>query len=134
MSKVIVCGFGTFGKALTKMLREHGINTVVIDAKKELEETVKETGAYFINGDATNLETLKRARAEDADAIAIALDDDAKNLFVVINARTLNKKAVIVARVNEEFVKEKLIEAGANYVVMPMKAAAKEIAEELERM
>jgi voltage-gated potassium channel Kch len=50
----------------------------------------------------------------------------------VLTARDLNKKLFIAARANDEFVREKLIEAGADYIVMPQRAASAEILKELE--
>jgi voltage-gated potassium channel Kch len=61
----------------------------------------------------------------------VVIDDDAKNLFTVLAAHDMNKKLFIAARANDDFVREKLIEAGADYIVMPQRTASKEILNEL---
>ena len=128
---VIVCGFGILGQKIVDVLAEHNVKFIVIDSDAKVATLVKEYGHDCIEGDATRSRTLRLAGIEKAKAIAIALDDDAKNLFTVLTARDLNKNIFIAARANDEFVRNKLIEAGADYVVMQQKAASKEIADEL---
>ncbi|MGC8652110.1 MAG: NAD-binding protein [Candidatus Micrarchaeia archaeon] len=128
---VIVCGFGILGQKVVDVLAEHGMKFIVIDNDPKVANIIREYGYDVIEGDATRSRTLRLAGIERAKAIAIALDDDAKNLFTVLTARDLNKDIFIAARANDEFVRSKLIEAGADYVVMPQKAASKEIADEI---
>lgn len=128
---VIICGYGIVGQKIADVLAEHNLPFVVIDNTESRAAKLKELGLNVIEGDATHSRTLKSAGIENAKAIAIAVDDDAKSLFIVLTARDLNKKIFITARANDEFVREKLIEAGADYVAMPQKAASKEIVKEL---
>lgn len=113
------------------MLIENGIQFVVIDADEKLVERMQELGIKTIHGDATLSRTLKEAGIENAKAIALAMDNDAKNLFGVLTAHDLNKNLFITTRANDDFVREKLVEAGADHIVMPQKAASKEIVKEL---
>ena len=119
------------GQKIADVLAEHSLPFVVIDNTPSRAAKLKELGINVIEGDATHSRTLKSAGIENAKAIAIAVDDDAKSLFIVLTARDLNKKLFITARANDEFVREKLIEAGADYVAMPQRAASKEIVKEL---
>lgn len=128
---VIVCGYGIVGQKVVEVLAEHNIRFAIIEIDPKKVEMLKETGYTVIEGDATYSRILKSAGIESAKAIAIVLDDDAKNLFTVLAAHDLNKKIFIAARANDEFVREKLIEAGADYIVMPQTTASKEIVNEL---
>ena len=128
---VIVCGYGILGQKVVDVLSEHNVNFVVIDINPKIVEKLKELGFDTIEGDATHSKILRDASINTARAVAIALDDDAKNLFTVLTARDMNKNIFIAARANDEFVREKLIEAGADYIVMPHKVASKEIVKEL---
>ncbi|HVC58506.1 MAG TPA: NAD(P)-binding protein [Candidatus Acidoferrales bacterium] len=130
---VIVCGYGVVGQKVTDVLLERGIRFIVIDMDPKKIELMRQLGVDAIEGDATHSRVLKEAYVDTARAIAIVLDDDAKNLFSVLTARDMNKKIFITARANDEFVREKLIEAGADYVVMPQKVASKEILKELTK-
>lgn len=131
---VIVCGYGIVGQKVVEVLSERNINFVVIELDPKKVEHLKELGCTVIEGDATYSRVLKSAGIENAKAIAIVLDDDAKNLFTVLAAHDLNKRLFITARANDEFVREKLIEAGADYIVMPQKTASKEIVAEIVKL
>ena len=130
---VIVCGFGVVGSKVVETLVSRDIRFIVIDNDPKKIARLNELGYAGIEGDATHSKLLREAGIERARAIAICLDDDAKNLFTVLTARDLNKKIFIAARANDEFVREKLIDAGADYIVMPQRAASAEIIKELER-
>jgi voltage-gated potassium channel len=128
---VIVCGYGTLGEKVVDVLSGHNIPFILIEIDSKKATRARELGYYVVEGDATRSQVLKSANITGARAVAIALDDDAKNLFTVLTARDLNKKLFIAARANDEFVREKLIEAGADYIVMPQMAASREIINEL---
>jgi len=128
---VIVCGYGTVGQKVIDVLYEHSVHFVVIELDPKKVEHLRELGYNVIEGDATYSKTLKSAGIDNAKAIAVVMDDDAKNLFTVLAAHDINKRLFIAARANDDFVREKLIEAGADYIVMPQRAASKEIVSEL---
>ncbi len=128
---VIVCGYGIVGRKIIDMLIERNIDFVVIEVNADLAKRCQELGYKTMNADATSSRTLKSAGIASAKAIAIVMDNDAKNLFAVLTARDLNKNIFIATRSNDDFVKEKLVDAGADYIVMPQKTASKEIVREL---
>ncbi|MGC8478735.1 MAG: NAD-binding protein [Candidatus Micrarchaeia archaeon] len=128
---VIVCGYGTVGEKVVETLLGKGVKFVIVETDPQKVEKIKELGYNVISGDATTSKSLKEASIETAKAVAIAMDNDAKDLFAVLTARDLNPKAFIATRANDAFVKEKLVEAGADYVVLPQKSASKEILNEI---
>lgn len=130
---VIVCGFGSVGQKIVDVLVDKRVPFVVIEMDLAKTERIRELDYKVINGDATLSRTLKDAGIESAKSIAMAMDNDAKNLFGVLTARDLSKKVFIATRANDEFVREKLVEAGADYIVMPQKTASKEIIRELTK-
>ncbi len=130
---VIICGYGIVGQKIAEQLSEHGVSFVVVDVDSRKVEELAERGYNVVAGDATRSSTLKLAGIMSARAIAIVLDDDAKNLFTVITARDMRKDVFIATRANDAFVREKLIEAGANRIVMPQITASKEIMKEISK-
>ncbi len=128
---VIVCGLGMVGRKVVEILLEHNIGFVVVEIDPRAAARAEELGYKVINGDATASRTLRSAGIMNAKAIAVVMDNDAKNLFTVLTARDLNKKIFIATRSNDDFVREKLVDAGADYIVMPQKTASKEIVREL---
>lgn len=131
---IIVCGYGVVGQKIVDVLLEYNMRFVIIENNQKKIEMLRELGYNVIGGDATYSKTLKSAGIENAKAIAVALDDDAKNLFTVLAAHDLNKKLFIAARANDEFVREKLVEVGADYIVMPQRTASNEILKEIKKI
>ncbi|MDE1870783.1 MAG: NAD-binding protein [Candidatus Micrarchaeota archaeon] len=131
---VIVCGYGVVGQKIVDVLLEYNMSFVVIENDQKKIQMLRELGYNVIEGDATYSRTLKSAGIENAKAIAVALDDDAKNLFTVLAAHDLNKRLFIAARANDEFVREKLVEVGADYIVMPQRTASSEILKEIKKL
>lgn len=130
---VIICGYGLVGEKIADILREHNIEMVVIDSDKAKVDLLMERNMPAILGDATTSRVLRSAGIDRARAIAIVMDDDAKNLFTVITAKSLNEKIIITTRANDEFLKYKLKEAGAKFVATPNKSASEELFRELAK-
>ena len=128
---VIICGYGIVGQKVADVLAENSIKFIIIDSDKEKIDEAINNGYTAILGDATYSNVLKDASIITAKVIAIVMDNDAKNLFTLLTARDLNKKIFIATRANEDLLREKLIDAGANYVIMPQKSASKEVLKEL---
>ncbi len=128
---VIVCGYGIIGQRIVDVLVENKIDFVIIDSDESKVKWIVEKGFKVIHGDATLSPVLKNASISTAKAIAIVMDNDAKDLFTILTARDLNKEIFIVTRANDEFLKEKLLEAGADYITLPQKSASNEILKEL---
>ncbi len=128
---VIICGYGRVGEKIVDVLSENNISFIIIELNAEKAESLRERGYSVLQGDATMLSVLKAASIVTAKAIAIVMDDDAKNLFTILTARDINKSIFIATRANDSFLREKLIEAGADFVVMPQKSASHEILKEL---
>ncbi len=127
----IVCGCGIVGQRIVDILKENNIDFVIIELDQEKARVLKDRGYRVVVGDATQSSVLKGASIETAKAVAVVMDNDAKNLFAVLTARDLNKSVFIATRANDDFLREKLSEAGADYVIMPQKSASKEIIKEL---
>jgi Trk K+ transport system NAD-binding subunit len=74
---------------------------------------------------------LERAGIPRARALATVLPDDAANVFITLSARSLNKKLFIIARGEIPSTESKLVQAGADRVVLPAHIGAERIAEML---
>lgn len=117
---VIVCGFGRNGRQALEELTHHGVEVVVVDSSPGIiEELRKIPSNMYIEGDATNDETLTDANIQNAKALITALPNDADNLFVVLTARELNPNLKIISRASYAQTDKKLKSAGATNVIMP---------------
>ena len=130
---VVVCGYGVVGQKIVEVLEEHGVDFVIVEIAPQVVERVEELDYKIVIGDATTSRSLRMASITTAKAVAIVMDNDAKNLFAVLTARDLNKDLFIATRANDPLVREKMVEAGAYYIAMPQKSASYEILGELTR-
>lgn len=118
---VIVCGFGKYGREITKHFLQHKIPFVVIDINPERIESIQgsESDILYIQDDATHDEALIAAGVGRARSLIAALPEDSDNVFIVLTARQLNPQLDIISRAKDPKSQKKLALAGANHVVMP---------------
>jgi voltage-gated potassium channel len=116
---VIVCGFGRIGEFLATDLRQSQQQFVVIDQNSERFEVAKSLGFLSLNGDATEDSVLASAGIDRARCLVSCLPSDADNVFITLTARNLRPSLEIIARAEHPSTQAKLMQAGANTVVMP---------------
>ncbi|TAL62507.1 MAG: potassium channel protein [Nitrospirae bacterium] len=117
---VIICGYGRNGKQAARVLKSHNQRFVVIEQKGEPVQNMSEKYPHLvITGDATQDEVLMQAGIQRARAVVTTLPVDADNLFIVLSARTLNRKLNIISRASDDNSDKKLKTAGADHVIMP---------------
>ncbi len=126
---VIVCGFGRIGVMLAKELTAGGASFVVLERGDKRFAEVMELGYLCLQGDATDEEALIAAGVKRARVLATVLPDDAANVFITLSARSLNPRLHIIARGEVPSTESKLIQAGADQVVLPTHIGAERIAE-----
>ncbi|WP_298428685.1 potassium channel family protein [Rhodoblastus sp.] len=126
---VIVCGFGRIGQMLCHELKAAKGEFVVIDHAEERIAAARNAGHHVIQGDATDEETMRQAGVTRARALATVLPEDAANVFITLSARSLNSDLTIIARGELPSTESKLIQAGANRVVLPARIGAERVAE-----
>ena len=115
----IVCGFGRTGQILAAELERQNIEFVVIDDDAERIADAVSRGYLTVIGDAAEEENLIAAGVERAKSLITGLPDDVVNVFLTLTSRNLNPKLQIIARVENPSAEKKLIQAGADRVVLP---------------
>ena len=126
---VIVVGFGRIGLMLAKELKAGGAKFVVLEQNESLAQHVRDLGYLCLVGDATDESSLREAGISRARTLASVLPNDAANVFITLSARSLNPEIEIIARGEVPSTESKLIQAGANKVVLPTHIGAERIAE-----
>jgi voltage-gated potassium channel len=116
---VIVCGFGRIGEFLATDLRQSQQHFVVVDHSMERFEEAKALGFLSVHGNATEDSILASAGIERARCLVSCLPSDADNVFITLTARNLCSSLEIIARAEHPSTEAKLMQAGANKVVMP---------------
>jgi len=115
----IVCGYGRMGKIIARELHHEKLPFAIIEKNEVTVDPDEKETQLILQGDATRDELLKRVGIERAKCLISVLPTDAENLYVVLSARGLNPKLLIVARAGEEGSEQKLLRAGADRVVSP---------------
>ncbi|RLB07348.1 MAG: potassium channel protein [Deltaproteobacteria bacterium] len=115
----ILCGYGRIGSFIAKEFGRENVPFVVIEKDLERIKLIEEDGFPYVEGDATEDETLIRAGVEKAKALIASVRSDADNLYITLSARSLNPNLYILSRADEEGAERKLLSAGANRVVSP---------------
>ena len=114
---VIIVGYGLNGRNLARVLKETGIDFVVIEMNPETVKAEKLKGEKFIYGDVTREGILQTAGIERASLIVFAISDPTASKHGLQLAKRTNPKihTVIRARFASEI--DDLIALGADEVI-----------------
>jgi len=125
----IVCGFGDIGSSMSVTLKEAAIPFVIIENKLETAEFASMQNYLVVNGKATYDDTLIEAGIKEARGIVICLGDDSLNMYVSLAARELNPNLLILVRGYKTEGEKRMIRAGANSVIYPLKLGGQQMAQ-----
>jgi voltage-gated potassium channel len=129
----IICGYGRIGQILAHDLTAYGFPFVIVDISDERLAQAEAEGYLFVKGSATEEETLISAGAERARVLATVLPQDTLNVFITLTARNLNRNLRIIARGEQPSTEKKLLQAGADEVVLPAAIGGARIAHIITR-
>jgi voltage-gated potassium channel len=126
---VIICGFGRIGVPLAKSLSEARAGFVIVEKDEARINQAVESGYLCLQGDAASETVLHAAGVMRAHVLVSALPTDAVNVFITLSARALNSELTIIARGEEASTEKKLLQAGADKVVLPTHIGAERMAD-----
>ncbi|WP_298519283.1 TrkA family potassium uptake protein [uncultured Kordia sp.] len=125
---IIICGFGRNGRQAAEKLYTHNQEFVIIEKDRTVIERYESSEFPFVEGNASEDEVLERAGIHNAKCLITALPSDADNLYVVLSARQINDRLLIISRASQESSYKKLKLAGADNVIMPDKIGGEHMA------
>jgi voltage-gated potassium channel len=131
----IICGMGEVGYQIASELSSTRRPFAMIETDKEIIEHTLEKidDAVFVEGDATDNDTLLKAGIREARGVFVALNDDNRGLVVSFTAKQLNPGIRVVSQVNEPKNSDKMKQAGADAVVSPSLIGGLRMASEMVR-
>jgi voltage-gated potassium channel len=131
----IICGLGWAGLHIVNELRETKRPHIIIDENKtNIDKSLEEmSDEVFIEGDATDNDTLLKAGIEKASGLFAVTGDDNQNLVICLTAKQLNNTLRVVAQCNETKNLDKMNRAGADAVVSPGYISGMRMASEMTR-
>ena len=111
---VIIAGFGHFGSTIGRLLRANKIDVTVLDHDADRVESLRKMNFKVYYGDATRVELLKSAGAEDAKLFIAAIDNPAVNLQLIEVVRKHFPNIKILARARNRVDAYELIDHGVD--------------------
>ena len=97
----IIIGYSALANNTYRDLTGRGEQVTVIVKSETDSAQFTAVDVDFVIGDGTDLETLRKAGAEQAKGILALMNDDSENAFVILAAKELNTKPKTVAAVSE---------------------------------
>ena len=124
---VVICGYGRVSRNLGYVLDRRNFTYLVIDIDPRVIDVARAKGIPCIYGDASNPDILARAELTRAKVLVVTMPDPIAAKLVVQNARSINPRLDVVARVHRDEDSEVLRGLGAAELVRPELEAGLEI-------
>jgi CPA2 family monovalent cation:H+ antiporter-2 len=115
---VIICGLGLNGKNLVKVLKNTGINYVIVDMNfKNIKEAKAAGDKNVIWGDASSVEILKRAGIDTARVLVIAISDRFLTKRCISIAKNIKPNLHVIVRTKYVADIDDLVALGADNII-----------------
>ena len=124
----IVCGFGRIGRVVARTLHARKVPICVVEFEESKRAELEETGIDYVIGNAMNSSVLERAGIRSAASMITTFDNDANNVYVVLEAREFGGSITIIATASGQEAARRLKLAGAHRIVSPAAIAGEMLA------
>jgi CPA2 family monovalent cation:H+ antiporter-2 len=115
----VICGYGDMGRRIAEVLEKQKFTYLVIELDPIIVTRLKAQGIPCIYGDASNPEILAHASLDKARVLICTIPDYVAEELTARNARQINPRLDIVARVHRESDVEHLKGMGVTELVLP---------------
>ena len=115
-TSAIVIGYGPVGQTVTQLLKENAIIPTIIELNVETVQQLLNQGCRAIYGDASRVDTLKKAGVDDAEVLVISMANISGSSEIVKHAKRINPHIKIIARTLYLSDIQNLQKAGADVV------------------
>ena len=125
----IICGYNKISSGICHKLKEESIPFIVVDFNKEEPLVSTEMSKILhLNEDPTKNSSLLKVKIKEAKGLIACTESDSTNLYITLAARELNPEINIIARGTDPRVEARMIRAGADNIVYPLKLGGEQIA------
>src|SRR4051794_28141984 len=126
---IIICGYGTKGRAAVGALLENGYDKsriIVVENRPDGVRQAAANGLVTIEGNATRSAVLLEADVKNCKAVIIATDSDEASVLITLTVRQLTAGQVrIIAAVREQENAALLKQSGAHHVIVSSATAGR---------
>jgi glutathione-regulated potassium-efflux system ancillary protein KefC/glutathione-regulated potassium-efflux system protein KefB len=125
--RVIIAGFGRFGQIVGRILRARKIAFTALEASQTQVDFLRRFGNQVFYGDASRLELLRAAHAEDAEVFVLAIDDAEASVRTAEMVKKHFPKLKIYARARNRQHAFRLADLGVRYYIRETFASSLEL-------
>ena len=115
----VICGYGSCGRRVAQALEKQKFTYLVIELDPTVISQLRQQGIPCIYGDASNPEILAHASLDRARILVCTIPDYVAEELTARNAKAINPKLDIVARVHRDSDVELLKNVGVTELVRP---------------
>ena len=115
-TSAIVIGYGPVGQTVAQLLKENAIIPTIIELNVETVQKLLHQGCRAIYGDASRVDTLKKAGVADAEVLVISTANISGSSEIVKHSKRINPHIKIIARTLYLSDIQNLKKAGADVV------------------
>ncbi len=103
MKRFVIVGLGNFGATVAKSLADSGHDVIAVDLDGELVDRLAALVSHAVVGNATDVETLQRIGAGEADAAIVSTGDDiSSSILATMALHDLKVKDIYVKVVSND--------------------------------
>jgi|APTNR8051073442_1049403.scaffolds.fasta_scaffold00474_26 glutathione-regulated potassium-efflux system ancillary protein KefC/glutathione-regulated potassium-efflux system protein KefB len=114
--QVLIAGFGRFGQIVARMLRAKKIPFTALEISPDQVDFVRAFGNEVFYGDASRIDLLRAAKADEAAAFVLAIDDPDASVRTALTVRENFPNLPIYARARNRNHAYRLMDAGVRVV------------------
>ncbi len=129
--QVIIAGFGHFGNTICRFLRANGVDATILDHDSDRVQLLRTMGFKVYYGDATRLDILKSAGADEAKYLIASIDPPEINQELIFQVRKHFPHIHILARAKNRFDAYELIDMGVKDIYRETLYTSVKLAEDL---
>jgi len=113
---VIIAGFSSFGSTLGRFLRANSVEATILDNNSDQVDLLRRMGFKVFYGDATRIDILRSAGAEQARLLVVAIDDPATGHHMVQTVKKHFPHLRIIARAGNNLDAHELMDLDVQHV------------------
>jgi monovalent cation:proton antiporter-2 (CPA2) family protein len=115
-NRVIIAGFGRMGSIIGRFLRANNLHATFLDIDADNVDLLRKLGLKVFYGDASRIDLLKAAGAEEAGLLIVAVDEPEKTIEIVETVKKHFPHLKIMARASSYLDAYELFDLGVDHV------------------
>ncbi len=124
-SFLILCGYGQMTKMFLRQ-KDYPLRYIILDKSAKRVAAARKDGYSAIQEDASRYDVLQRFNTQYARVtLATLLGDDVENIYITLNAKSVNPSITVIARMADRRMATKYRLAGADHLLMPDEVASR---------